>query len=220
MLAGGRSTRLGGGDKALRLLAGRPLLGHAIDRLRPQLGTLILSANGDLSRFAQFGLPTVADRISSFQGPLAGIDAGMMWISRHRPDAKWLLSAAADAPFLPGDLAGRLYSAVRNSAATVAVARSRGRLHPVFALWSVHLAADLARWLDRPVDRRSDRRVDSFVFAQGTEGSGWIAVDWSVGAADGRDPASDPFFNVNTQEAFDLAAAALGEDGAGRSGPA
>ena len=77
LLAGGQSRRMGGGDKALRLLGGRSLLERVIERMRPQTAALVLNANGDPARFAGFGLPVVADSIPDFAGPLAGILAGL-----------------------------------------------------------------------------------------------------------------------------------------------
>ena len=105
LLAGGQSRRMGGGDKALRLLGGRSLLERVIERLRPQTAALVLNANGDPRRFAGFGLPVVADSIADFAGPLAGILAGLDWAAAHRPNCPVVASVATDAPFLPEDLA-------------------------------------------------------------------------------------------------------------------
>ena len=79
VLAGGRSTRMGGGDKGLLTLAGRPVLAHVLARFGSQVETLALNANGDPSRFDAFGLPVVADTVEGFAGPLAGILAGLEW---------------------------------------------------------------------------------------------------------------------------------------------
>src|SRR5258707_2117394 len=108
LLAGGLARRMGGGDKALRLLGGRSLLDHVIDRMRPQVAALVLNANGDPARFARFGLPVVADSVPDFAGPLAGILAGLDWTAANRPDCALVLSVATDAPFLPVDLVARL----------------------------------------------------------------------------------------------------------------
>ena len=95
LLAGGQSRRMGGGDKALRLLGGRSLLERVIERLRPQVAALVLNANGDPTRFEAFGLPVVADSISDFAGPLAGILAGLDWAAEHRPDCRVVASVGA-----------------------------------------------------------------------------------------------------------------------------
>src|SRR5215475_10417260 len=112
LLAGGLARRMGGGDKPMRSIAGRTILERLIARLAPQCDGLILNANGDPSRFAAFGLPVVADSIADFPGPLAGILAALDWTSANRPEVNWVLSAAADCPFLPRDLVMRLYEAL------------------------------------------------------------------------------------------------------------
>jgi len=114
LLAGGLARRMGGGDKPMRAIGGRPLLERVIGRLRPQCSELILNANGDPARFAAFGLPVVPDTIADFPGPLAGILAALDWAAVHRPGAALVLSAAADCPFLPRDLVTRLYQALAN----------------------------------------------------------------------------------------------------------
>ena len=87
VLAGGKSSRMGGGDKALLPLGGRPLLAHVVARLRPQVAEIVLNANDDPGRFAAFGLPLVADRLAGQMGPLAGIHAGLAWAKANRPGA-------------------------------------------------------------------------------------------------------------------------------------
>ena len=92
---------MGGGDKGLLALGGRPMLAHVIDRLRPRSARIAINANGDPARFAAFGLPVVADTIEGFVGPLAGVLAGMRWASASTPGARWIATVSADAPFLP-----------------------------------------------------------------------------------------------------------------------
>ena len=83
LLAGGKSSRMGGGDKCLLPLAGRPILAHVIERLKPQVAELIISANGESTRFSDFGLPVVEDRLGGYVGPLAGILAGLEWAAHQ-----------------------------------------------------------------------------------------------------------------------------------------
>ncbi|MSP48141.1 MAG: molybdenum cofactor guanylyltransferase MobA [Alphaproteobacteria bacterium] len=188
LLAGGQSRRMGGGDKSLRLLGGRPILERVIDRLRPQVGPIILNANGDPRRFAATGLPVVADSVEGFAGPLAGVLAGLDWAAAHAPDAVWIATAATDAPFLPRDLVSRLIVATEEGAELVCVA-SHGRPHPVIGLWPLSLREDLRR----AVTEEGVRKVDAW-----TGRHRLAIVDFPA------DPV-DPFFNVNTPE--DLAAA-------------
>lgn len=93
VLAGGRSSRMGGGDKCLQPLGGEPMLAHVLARLRPQVSDIVINANSD--GFAGFGLPVVADSVSGFQGPLAGIEAGLTWVAANRPHATWAVTVRA-----------------------------------------------------------------------------------------------------------------------------
>ena len=124
LLAGGLARRMGGGDKPMRQIAGRTILDRVIARLESQCDGLILNANGDPARFASFGLPVIPDTVQNFPGPLAGILAALDWAAVHRTDAGWILSTAADCPFLPRDLVARLHRACTGANAQLAVAAS------------------------------------------------------------------------------------------------
>lgn len=189
LLAGGLARRMGGGDKSLRLLAGRPVLDHVIAAARPQVGQLILNANGDAGRFRQWGLPVVPDSLADYPGPLAGILAGMEWATRHVPAARWIASFATDAPFVPRDLVASLFAAVSEEGADLACASSGGRSHPVFGLWPVALAADLRRAM---VDDGM-RKVDA-----------WTAR-YRLATVSFADQPVDPFFNANRPDDLDEA---------------
>ena len=191
LLAGGLSRRMGGGDKCLRPLGGRPILGHVIERAAPQVDALVLNANGDPARFAAFGLPVVADVVEGFAGPLAGVLTGLEWTREHRPDARWVASIATDTPFFPRDLVACLLAAVAAEGAELACARSGGRTHPVFGLWPTALAGDLCRVLVE----EDIRKIDAW-----TARHRLAVVDFAVVGL-------DPFFNTNRPE--DLAEAEL-----------
>ena len=193
LLAGGRSRRMGGGDKCLLPLAGQAVLARIIERARPQVGPLVLNANGDAARFAAFGLPVAADVVEGFAGPLAGILTGMEWARANAPDCEWLASFACDAPFLPADLVARLVATVAVSGADMGCAASAGREHPVFGLWPVRLADDLRHALVG----EGIRKVDV-----------WTARHHLARAEFAADPL-DPFFNLNAPEDFDRAEAML-----------
>jgi molybdenum cofactor guanylyltransferase len=198
LLAGGKSSRMGGVDKSLLPLAGRPILAHVIDRLRPQVPDLVIVANGDLSRFAGFDLPVVPDRIAGHAGPLAGVHAGIEWCKANRPDCPFVITAAADTPFLPTDLVSRFGARLGQDEAELLVARSAAGLHPVFGLWPVALAADLEAAL-----RRGDRKARDWVRAHGAREVSFAAEE--VGGCE-----VDPFFNINRAEDLAEAAALLG----------
>jgi molybdopterin-guanine dinucleotide biosynthesis protein A len=190
LLAGGQSRRMGGGDKCLLSLGGKPILAHAIERARPQVAALALNANGDAARFAAFGLPVVPDGIEGFVGPLAGVLAGLDWAVAAVPGVTHVASFATDAPFLPRDLVPRLVAAL-DGRHELAAAASRGRTHPVFGLWPTTIRDALRRAL---VDE-GVRKVDRF-----TERYRLAVVDFPVAEV-------DPFFNTNHQD--DLEAARL-----------
>lgn len=193
ILAGGLARRMGGGDKGLLTLQGRPLLTHVIERLAPQVADLALNANGDPDRFAEFGLPVLPDTIEGFPGPLAGVLAGLDWAADQGADS--IVTAAADTPFFPCDLAPRLLLAGEGMDHPLVLAATpdetgRMRRHPTFGLWPVALRDDLRAALGdglRKVVLWTDRHA-------GREAA------FETGPL-------DPFFNVNTPE--DLARARL-----------
>lgn len=202
LLAGGQSRRMGGGDKGLLELAGRPMLGHVICRLGAQVGRLVINANGDPARFAAFGLPVVPDTIGGFAGPLAGVLAGMRWSAANAPDARWIVTAAGDAPLLPSDLVARLMQAVEARPGAIALAQSCGELHPVIGLWPVALAHDLEEQLGRGV-----RKVLNWTDRHGT-----VPVPFRPTRVCGLD--IDPFFNANTPQELDQLRAMLAKKAA------
>ena len=180
VLAGGLSRRMEGRDKALIQVRGAPLIAHAAKRLAPQVLSVAVSSNRDDNALAFLGLPVLADVIPGHLGPLAGILTAMEWAQTQGGDDAWLASVAVDTPWFPSDLVTRLHSAAGPGRA--AIASSGGRVHPVFGLWSVRLAAELRAALVQ----RNERRV--MVWASSLPSA---VADWPLA---GR----DPFTNVNT----------------------
>lgn len=183
VLAGGQSRRMGGGDKGLLDLGGRPIVAHVIDRLGCARA---ISANGDPARFAGFGLPVLPDGVPDWPGPLAGVVAGMDWAAAN--GIARIVTAAADTPFFPRDLAARL-AAVE---APVAMATHAGDDHPVFAAWDVAARDEL-----RAALRSGTRRMRDWMDAHGA-----VRVDF-----DG----DDPFFNINRPADLETARRKLSE---------
>ena len=152
VLAGGLSRRMGGGDKGLRPLAGRPMLAHVIARLAPQVGPLAINANSDPAAYAPFDLPVLVDIHPGFAGPLAGVLTGLAW-AESLPGVTHVATAATDTPFFPRDLVGQLQALAGSDAAErIVMARSPAGRHPVFGLWPVALRDDLARFLTESDD--------------------------------------------------------------------
>jgi len=184
ILAGGLSSRMGGGDKSLLQLDGRTLIEHVAARLAPQCARLILNANGDPSRFAAPDLPVASDSVPGHPGPLAGILAGMEWAAvQGHPH---IVTAAADTPFLPEDLVARLRQSLLTEKVPIALAATpdpdgRPVIHPTFGLWPVALRHDLREAL-----AGGTRRVRQWAETKGAAIALFSAVPY------------DPFFNVNT----------------------
>ena len=192
VLAGGRSSRMGK-YKSLLPLAGRPLLDHVIEKLRPQLDEIVLNVNGDPARVASCGLPIVQDSIDGHLGPLAGIHAGLDWAKANRPKSRFVITVAADTPLFPTDLVSMLCGATDMAEPKLVVAKSESGVHPVFGLWPVALAPRIEEAL-----RRDERKTLDFVKAHQAE-----EVEFPPILIGGR--AVDPFFNINRPE--DLAEA-------------
>jgi len=186
ILAGGLARRMGGGDKPLRALGGRPILAHVIARFAPQVNPLLLNANGDPARFSEFGLRVIADPLPDHPGPLAGILAGLE--AAAAMGVAWVASVPGDGPFLPMDLVARLQAAREAAGVPLACAASGGFTHPPIGLWPTALAGDL-----RAALLAGERKIDRW-----TARHGCVAVDWPTAPI-------DPFFNAN--DATELARA-------------
>ncbi|MDP3512575.1 MAG: molybdenum cofactor guanylyltransferase MobA [Sulfuritalea sp.] len=174
LLAGGMGRRMGGADKGLIALDGVPMASRVLERLRPQVGPLLVNANRHLEQWRDYGLPVVSDEIGGFSGPLAGVHAGLL-----ASTTPWLLTVPCDSPFFPDDLARRLAAALAVSGAQLAVARCAGRLQPVFALLRRELLPALAAYL-----QGGGRKMETWFDQVGS-----IAVDFDDLAA---------FANINT----------------------
>lgn len=143
ILAGGLGRRMGGGDKGLRELGGRPMVAWVIERLAAQVDELLINANQNPGQYAAFGHPVFPDQISGFAGPLAGLHAAL-GAARH----PLVATAPCDSPFLPDDLVARLYAGLLAADADLAVARTFDQAHPVFCLCKSQLQPHLAAFLN------------------------------------------------------------------------
>ncbi|MEE9387362.1 MAG: molybdenum cofactor guanylyltransferase MobA [Paracoccaceae bacterium] len=194
ILAGGQSRRMGGGDKALLQLGDRPILGHVIDRITPQVSGLALNANGPADRFEKFGLPVLGDTISGFVGPLAGVLAAMDWALGLGADQ--VVTVAADTPHFPAGLVVDLQHAAAGAGQIVlAATRARGGTvmrQPTFGLWPTALRDDLENAL-----LMGTRKVVAWTDSHG------------AGTAVFDSGGYDPFFNINTAGDLEIARAEL-----------
>jgi len=193
ILAGGRSSRMGGTPKALVELAGATLLERAVDAITPQVGDLAVSLPPDFD-VPGLAFPVVRDETPTFEGPLAGVVAGVVRASALSPRPTHLLTVPVDLPFLPGELAGRLATGI-DGPETIVFAEGPGGRAPLCALWPLSVAPRLSAFLAGG----TERRVGAFLANERTR-----SVVFAPVAIGGR--AVDPFFNINRPA--DLAEAA------------
>jgi molybdenum cofactor guanylyltransferase len=187
ILAGGRARRMGGQDKGLIELNGRPLAEYALAALQGQVAALLINANRNQERYAQLGFPVVADHRGGFNGPLAGMASALAWMR-----TRYLVTAPCDCPALPHDLVPRLVAALAHTGAELAVAHDGTRLQPVFALLDRALLPSLEQFLDD-----GGHKIDQ-----------WYAQHRLAVADFSGQP--EAFSNVNTPEDLALMARMLG----------
>jgi molybdopterin-guanine dinucleotide biosynthesis protein A len=187
VLAGGQGRRMGGVDKGLVELRGRPMVAYVLDRLAPQVGSVLINANQNIERYAAFGYPVVADDVGGFAGPLAGLHAGLT-----RVDRDFAATVPCDSPFLPADLVARLHAGLAAAGAQIAVARTFEQPHPVFCL----------------VRRSVLPHLDAFLRGGGRKIDAWYATLAVVEVA--FDDVADAFRNINTADELAEAAKARG----------
>lgn len=186
LLAGGRATRMGGRDKGLIDLAGRPLASHVLAALTPQVDALLINANRHEEEYAALGAAVVRDPLAGFLGPLAGVLAGL-----EAASTPLVATLPCDSPFVPADMVARMRSVRERAGAEIAVAHDGERRQPVFMLLRTDLAPDLRAWLEQ-----GGRKIDAWY-----EGHTMADVDFS--------DAPDTFININTPDERDAAAERL-----------
>ncbi|MDC3033011.1 molybdenum cofactor guanylyltransferase MobA [Litorivicinus sp.] len=189
VLAGGLATRMGGSDKGLLRLGQQTILDEVLERLHPQVDDVVLNVNGDVERFGSFGLPCIADSLTGYLGPLAGVLAALEYAREHQ--FQWVASVAADTPFFPTDFVARAMGKALESQAPVVLAssfddeKSKWMRHPTFGLWNVSLENNLRDALQSGI-----RKI--VIWTDSVRGA-----EVQFARASGS---RDPFFNVNTRE--------------------
>ena len=190
ILAGGKATRMGGTDKGLVPIAGKPMIAWVIDALQPQVSAVLINANRNHDRYAEFGCPVIDDGDSDFRGPLAGMASAM-----RAARTPYIAVVPCDSPLIGGELVARLHAAAVSSGSPVAVAHDGDRLQPVFALLARDLLDDLAGYLDD-----GERKIDRWYARHGH-----ASVDFS--------DVAESFANINAPDdkrALEAALAARG----------
>jgi len=196
VLAGGQGRRMGGVDKGLQLLRGRPMIAWVLERLAPQVDEIVINANQNQDAYAQFGPRVVGDRIGGFAGPLAGLHAGLAAATHPL-----VVTVPCDSPFLPADLVARLRDALERAGADLAVAKTGSQPHPVFSMVRARVAANLTAFLES-----GGRKIDAWYAALAV-----VEVPF--------DDEAEAFSNINTRAelaAFEGSRAAADGSEAGR----
>ena len=177
VLAGGQGARLGGQDKGLVKLRGRPMIEHVLARLAPQVGKVLVNANRNMESYTGYGYEVISDSHTGFQGPLAGMASGL-----QHTTSKYLLCVPCDSPLLLTNLADRLLGACSQNAAKIAIPHDGNRTHPVFALIDCSLRESLEEYL-----AGGDRKIDRWMSQHQM-----VTVDFS--------DAVESFSNINTED--------------------
>lgn len=189
ILAGGLARRMGQIDKGLIIINRRPLIEYVIEALKPQVDKLIINANRNQETYASYGYPVIADGYAGFQGPLAGMSSCMAVA-----ETEFILTVPCDSPFIPPDLAPRLYRRLKRGGADISVATNGRRIQPVFALIRVNIMDQLLNFLER-----GERRIDKWYAEQHT-----VKVDFS--------DAKQTFVNINTPEKLSMVEKIIASD--------
>ena len=176
LLAGGQGRRMGGVDKGLQLLRGKPMAQHVIERFAPQVDELLINANQNIEQYQGLGYRVIPDAIGGFVGPLAGLHRGLSEAAHPL-----VVTAPCDSPFLPLDLVAKLHAALAQQNAELAVARTGDQPHPVFCLCRKSVLGSLTAFLES-----GGRKID------------WWYAQLKVADVDFVDEAA--FRNINTRE--------------------
>ena len=190
IIAGGRSSRMGGCEKAFLELASKPVILHVIEQFEPQVDQLVINANGEAARFSEFGLDVVPDAMTSLTTPLAGLHAALRFTKSVEADV--LITVPSDTPFLPYDLVAKLLE--NTGASGAAIAASGGQEHYIIGAWKTELLDDL----ENAIARDNVFRVKDWAQRASAQ-----KVEWPV-------KPHDPFFNVNAPEDLRIAEQILG----------
>jgi len=182
ILAGGLSRRMNGENKFLKMIQGKTLIGIIVSKALMQVNKLIINANIVEKKIQQYNLPIIKDSLSGFFGPLAGILAAMEYANKKK--IKWLLTVPCDAPFFPKDLTKKLLSHAIKRKKDIVIAKSGGRNHPVFGIWSTSLTKSLKTALKKKQIRKMDVWIEEHNFS---------VVNFVYDKI-------DPFFNINDQK--------------------
>ena len=180
ILIGGKSSRIGGGIKSLKILNNKTILYKIIYRIKKQTNIIAINSNVKSKKLIQYNLPIFKDIYKGYQGPLAGIHASLFWTKKNFPSKKWVITIPGDSPFFPDDLIEKLYNKAKKENVKAVIAKSNNRIHSVFGLWHTSLESNLYYSIKNNV-----RKIDQ-----------WAKLH-SLATVNFKNKNYDPFFNIN-----------------------
>ena len=187
ILLGGKSKRMGGGNKSLLKINGVKIFDKILNKLLPKTNKIIINCNEGEKKFLKYQYPIVKDSFTGFLGPLAGIHAGMKWIVNNNPKCDWLISLPSDTPFIPNNLISELKKKMTPKIKIILV-KYNGKIHPVIGAWHISLFENLAEEIDL-----GTRKILSWAENHPIDFVNYLEKD------------HDPFFNINDKKDLKLA---------------
>ena len=180
ILIGGKSSRMGGGIKSLKLLNNETILYRIINKIKKQTNIIAINSNVKSKKLIKYNLPTFQDIYKGYHGPLAGIHASLFWTKKNFPNCKWVITVPGDTPFFPDNLIERLYNKAKKENKKAIIAKSNKRIHSVFGLWHISLESNLYCSIKKNI-----RKIDQWAKLQS-----FVTVNF-------KNKKYDPFFNIN-----------------------
>ena len=182
IMLGGKSTRMGGGIKSLIEFNNKNIFERILNKVQPQISKIIVNCNEQEEKIKKYNLPIIKDIKKGYLGPLAGIHAGMHWLSNNHPQMEWLITLPGDSHFIPSDLILRFKNMITTKS-NILLARSNKKIHPIIGAWKINLLQDLEINLDK-----GTRKILE-----------WAEIH-NINFVDFSHNNYDPFFNINTKE--------------------
>tara|TARA_Y100001970_G_C14097039_1_gene783290 strand:+ start:370 stop:990 length:621 start_codon:yes stop_codon:yes gene_type:complete len=182
LLLGGKSTRIGGGIKSLKKINNKKIIDIILATLKPQIDNIIINCNKKEKSITKYDLPIVSDMKQGYLGPLAGIHAGMNWLTKNNPKIDWLITIPGDSPFIPSNLVSCFDNTI-SSKSKIILAKSNLKIHPVIGAWKIDLLKDLENHINN-----GTRKILNW------------AEKYSMEFVNFSNKNYDPLFNINTKE--------------------
>jgi molybdopterin-guanine dinucleotide biosynthesis protein A, proteobacterial len=188
IMTGGKSSRMGGGIKTLMQFNKKIIFERILESLQNQINNIIINNNDMSYQFKKYNLPIIEDKIKGYLGPLAGIHASLVWVSKNLKNIEWIVSVPGDTPFIPDNLVEKLYNKAESYKKNIIIAKSNEKIHPIVGIWNVNLLQKLEKAI-----LEGERKI--IIWAKKNQ------LDYQEFINDRY----DPFFNINYNADIDTA---------------